>query len=305
MDMAAKGKLDPCVGREAEIERCLSVLSRRTKNNPVLLGEPGVGKTAIVEGVAQRIHQGQVPPSLRSVKELWSISVGSLVAGTKLRGEFEERIIALLAEIESRQDQIILFIDEVHMLVGAGRSEGGNIDAANMLKPKLARGELHCIGATTPEEYSNHIAGKDAAFERRWQPCQVPEPSEDAAIQMLDALRPFYETHHEVKVLPEVLSVAVKESKERVHDRFLPDKAVDVLDEACAAAAAAGESTVTGKHASAVIDAWAPQQEAHRKFANSAADGDKAAEDPESAAANRLLEAMQQFLGLQEGKSKL
>ena len=166
--MAAEGKLHTCVGRESEIERCLSVPSRLTKNIPVLLGEPGVGKTAIAEAVALRIHSGHVPLSLRTVKEFWSISVGNLVVGTKLRGEFEKRMIALIAEIESRQNEIILFVDELHMLVGAGRSKGGNIDAANMLNPKFARGELRCIGATTPDEYANHIAGKVAAFERRW-----------------------------------------------------------------------------------------------------------------------------------------
>lgn len=258
VELAAKGKLDPCVGREAEISRCLSVLSRRTKNNPVLLGEPGVGKTAILEGVALRIAEGRVPPSLRKVRELWSLSVGSLVAGTRLRGEFEERIFALLAEIEAKQEDIILFVDELHMLVGAGRSEGGNIDAASLLKPKLARGELRCIGATTESEYKNQIAGKDAAFERRWQPCQVLEPSEEVAIQMLQALRPRYEEHHRVEVLPEALELAVRLSARRVRNRSLPDKAVDIFDEACAAAANAGEEVMTRAHVQAVLDAWAP-----------------------------------------------
>lgn len=256
VEVAASGRLDPCVGRDAEIDRCLFVLSRKTKNNPVLLGEPGVGKTAIVEGVALRILEGRVPPSLQEVRELWSVSVGSMIAGTKLRGEFEERMQGLLKEVEERQGEIILFIDELHMLVGAGRSEGGNIDAANLLKPKLARGELRCVGATTPEEYRTHIAGKDAAFERRWQPLKVPEPSEELAIEMLKALLPGYEEHHGISVADGVLEVAVRLSNRQVKGRFLPDKAVDVLDEACAAAAAAGDAEVTEAHAIAVVEGF-------------------------------------------------
>ncbi|NLA56310.1 MAG: ATP-dependent Clp protease ATP-binding subunit [Corynebacterium humireducens] len=225
---ARDGKLDPVVGREKEIERIMQVLSRRTKNNPVLIGEPGVGKTAVVEGLALDIVNGKVPETLKD-KQVYSLDLGSLVAGSRYRGDFEERLKKVLKEINQRGD-IILFIDEIHTLVGAGAAEGA-IDAASLLKPKLARGELQTIGATTLDEYRKHIE-KDAALERRFQPVQVPEPSVELTIEILKGLRDRYEAHHPVAITDGALAAAASLSDCYINDRFLPDKAVDLIDEA-------------------------------------------------------------------------
>ncbi|OFS21938.1 ATP-dependent Clp protease ATP-binding subunit [Corynebacterium sp. HMSC04H06] len=229
LTQAAKdGKLDPVVGRESEVERIMQVLSRRTKNNPVLIGEPGVGKTAVVEGLALDIVNGKVPETLKD-KQVYSLDLGSLIAGSRYRGDFEERLKKVLKEINQRGD-IILFIDEIHTLVGAGAAEGA-IDAASLLKPKLARGELQTIGATTLEEYRKHIE-KDAALERRFQPVKVEEPSLDDTIKILKGLRDKYEAHHRVSYTDDALKAAASLSDRYINDRFLPDKAVDLLDEA-------------------------------------------------------------------------
>jgi len=228
-DLARKGKIDPVIGRDEEIRRVIQVLSRRTKNNPVLIGEPGVGKTAIVEGLAQRIVRGDVPEGLKE-KRIFELNIGSLLAGAKYRGEFEERLKAVLKEIASSDGQIILFIDELHTVVGAGAAEGA-VDAANMLKPMLARGELHTIGATTLDEYRKHIE-KDAALERRFQPVYVGEPSVEDTVSILRGLRERYEVHHGVRIQDSALVAAATLSSRYISDRFLPDKAIDLVDEA-------------------------------------------------------------------------
>jgi ATP-dependent Clp protease ATP-binding subunit ClpB len=228
-ELARKGKLDPVIGRDEEIRRCIQVLSRRTKNNPVLIGEPGVGKTAIVEGMARRIVAGDVPEGLKG-RQLFALDLGSLIAGAKYRGEFEDRLKAVLKEIIDSEGQIILFIDELHTLVGAGAAEGA-VDAANMLKPALARGELRTIGATTLDEYRKHIE-KDAALERRFQPVYVPEPSLQDTIAILRGLKEKYEVHHGVRITDSALVAAATLSTRYISDRFLPDKAVDLVDEA-------------------------------------------------------------------------
>jgi ATP-dependent Clp protease ATP-binding subunit ClpB len=229
--MAKAGKLDPVIGRDDEIRRTVRILSRKTKNNPVLIGEPGVGKTAIVEGLAQRILRGDVPEGLKD-RTLFSLDMGALVAGAKYRGEFEERLKAVLAEVKASEGRIILFIDELHTIVGAGKSEGA-MDAGNLLKPMLARGELHCIGATTLDEYRKHIE-KDAALERRFQPIVVQPPSVEDAISILRGLRERYELHHGVRIQDGALVAAATLSDRYISDRFLPDKAIDLIDEACA-----------------------------------------------------------------------
>jgi ATP-dependent Clp protease ATP-binding subunit ClpB len=230
-DLARRGKLDPVIGRDEEIRRVIQVLSRRTKNNPVLIGEPGVGKTAIVEGLAQRIVAGDVPEGLKG-KQLVALDIGALVAGSKYRGEFEDRLKAVLKEITESAGQIICFIDELHTLVGAGAAEGA-VDAANMLKPALARGELRCVGATTLDEYRKHIE-KDAALERRFQPVMVREPSVEDTIAILRGLKDKYEVHHKVKIKDTALVAAAVLSHRYIADRFLPDKAIDLVDEAAA-----------------------------------------------------------------------
>jgi ATP-dependent Clp protease ATP-binding subunit ClpC len=225
---AREGKLDPVIGRELEVERVMQILSRRTKNNPVLIGEPGVGKTAVVEGLAQAIAKNDVPETLKD-KQLYSLDLGALVAGSRYRGDFEERLKKVLKEIKTRGD-IIIFIDEIHTLVGAGAAEGA-IDAASILKPMLARGELQTIGATTLDEYRKHIE-KDAALERRFQPIQVKEPSVAHTIEILKGLRDRYETHHRVSITDGALSAAANMADRYISDRFLPDKAIDLIDEA-------------------------------------------------------------------------
>jgi ATP-dependent Clp protease ATP-binding subunit ClpB len=229
--MAAQGKLDPVIGRDEEIRRVIQVLSRRTKNNPVLIGEPGVGKTAIVEGLAQRIVRGDVPEGLKD-KKVVSLDMGALIAGAKFRGEFEERLKAVLKEVQAAEGRIVLFIDELHTVVGAGKAEGA-MDAGNLLKPMLARGELHCIGATTLDEYRKHIE-KDAALERRFQTVLVDQPSVEDTISILRGLRERYEIHHGVRLKDSSLVAAAVLSQRYISDRFLPDKAIDLIDEAAA-----------------------------------------------------------------------
>src|SRR5690606_8418526 len=226
---AREGKLDPVISRDEEIRRAIQVLSRRTKNNPVLIGEPGVGKTAIAEGLALRIVNGDVPESLKD-KQLMALDMGALIAGAKYRGEFEERLKAVLSEITAASGNIILFIDEMHTLVGAGKADGA-MDASNLLKPALARGELHCVGATTLDEYRKHVE-KDAALARRFQPVFIAEPTVETTSSILAGLKEKYEQHHQVRVSDSALVAAATLSNRYITDRFLPDKAIDLVDEA-------------------------------------------------------------------------
>ena len=225
------GKMDPVIGRDDEIRNIIMILSRKTKNNPVLIGEPGVGKTAIVEGLAQRIVKEDVPNGLKN-KIIYELDMGALVAGAKYRGEFEERLKAVLNKVKESNGNIIMFIDEIHLIVGAGKSDGA-LDASNMLKPMLARGELHCIGATTLNEYRNYIE-KDAALERRFQKVLVTEPTVEDTISILRGLKERFESFHGVKITDAALVSAASLSNRYITDRFLPDKAIDLIDEACA-----------------------------------------------------------------------
>ena len=230
-EAAKKGKIDPVIGRDEEIRSITRVLSRKTKNNPVLIGEPGVGKTAIVEGLALRIIKGDVPSSLKN-KTIWELDMAALVAGAKYRGEFEERLKKVLNEVKKSEGDIIMFIDEIHMIVGTGRTEGA-MDTSNILKPMLARGEIHVIGATTLNEYRQYIE-KDAALERRFQKIQVEEPSVEETISILRGLKDRFESHHGVQIKDEAIIAASTLSHRYITDRFLPDKAIDLIDEACA-----------------------------------------------------------------------
>ena len=265
-DLARKGKLDPVIGRDEEVRRVIQVLSRRTKNNPVLIGEPGVGKTAIVEGLAQRIVRGDVPEGLKN-KKIFALDMGALVAGAKYRGEFEERLKAVLKEIAESEGQIVLFIDELHTVVGAGAAEGA-MDASQMLKPMLARGELHTIGATTLDEYRKHIE-KDAALERRFQPVLVGEPTVEDTISILRGLRERYEIHHKVRFKDAALVAAAVLSHRYITDRFLPDKAIDLVDEA------ASKLRMEIDSMPAELDEVRRRDHAARDRARGAAEGDR------------------------------
>ena len=254
-ELAAAGRIDPVVSRGAEIRRAVQILSRRSKNNPVLVGEPGVGKTAVAEGLALRIARGDAPEPLRR-KRIVSLDIPAMLAGTKYRGDFEERVKSVLKDVK-RAGDVILFIDELHTIIGAGSAEGA-IDAANILKPALGRGEVQIIGATTPEEYRRHIE-KDAALERRFQPVQISEPGREQTLEMLRSLRPALELHHGVRIADEALAAAVDLSRRYIHDRFLPDKAIDLLDEAAASLRVAGQNEgyrVGGESVAKVVSLW-------------------------------------------------
>merc|ERR1719162_2468261 len=229
---AEEGKLDPVIGRDDEIRRAIQILSRRRKNNPVLIGDPGVGKTAVAEGIAQRMISGDVPDSLKSPCKLIGLDMGALIAGASMRGEFEERLKAVLEEVQKSDGEIVLFIDEMHTVVGAGAASG-SMDASNLLKPALARGRMRCIGATTINEYRQYIE-KDKALERRFQQVMIDEPSPEDTVSILRGLKPRYELHHGVRIRDEALLAAAKLSHRYIPDRFLPDKAIDLVDEACA-----------------------------------------------------------------------
>ena len=247
---AKDGKIDPVIGRDEEIRSITRVLSRKTKNNPVLIGEPGVGKTAIVEGLALRILKGDVPSSLKD-KTIWELDMASLVAGAKYRGEFEERLKNVLNEVKKSEGNIIMFIDEIHMIVGAGAAEGA-IDAANILKPILARGDIQLIGATTIEEYRKYIE-KDAALERRFQPIIVEEPSEEESIEIIKKVVKYYEKYHNIEITSDAIKMAVKLSIKYIHEKFLPDKAIDLLDEAASRGKIDGKNVVTGSDVEIVV----------------------------------------------------
>ena len=289
-ELVKAGKLDPVIGRDEEIRRVLQVLSRRTKNNPVLIGEPGVGKTAIAEGIAHRIVSGDVPENLKT-KRIVALDMGALVAGTQFRGQFEERMKAVVKEVESSQGEIILFIDELHLLVGAGATQGA-MDAANILKPALARGELHAIGATTLKEYKKHVE-KDAALERRFQPVLVTEPSEEDTISILRGLKERYEVHHGVRITDGAIVAATQLSERYITDRFLPDKAIDLVDEA------ASKLRIE-------IDSMPEELDAlERKVKQLEIEREALKREKDDASAKRLVELEKELGGLQEERNVL
>src|SRR6187399_2601517 len=287
---AEDGKLDPVIGRDEEIRRVIQVLSRRTKNNPVLIGDPGVGKTAIAEGLAQRIVAGDVPEGLKG-KRVWALDIGALIAGSKYRGEFEERLKAVLNEVKSAEGQIILFIDELHTIVGAGKAEGA-MDAGNLLKPMLARGELHCIGATTLDEYRQHIE-KDAALERRFQPIIVDQPTVEDTISILRGLRERYEVHHGVRIKDTALVAAAVMSNRYISDRFLPDKAIDLVDEAGAKLRTEMDSMPT------------ELDELHRRVMQLEIEREALRKETDSASKDRLVKLDKELADLKEQSSAL
>src|SRR5437016_6872706 len=289
-DRARKGKLDPVIGRDEEIRRVIQVLSRRTKNNPVLIGDPGVGKTAIVEGLARRVVDGDVPEGLKG-KRIVMLDMGAMIAGTKFRGEFEERLKAVLKEVASAEGQIILFIDEIHTIVGAGAAEGA-MDAGNMLKPALARGELHCIGATTVNEYRKHIE-KDPALERRFQPVMVGEPTVEDTISILRGLKERYEVHHGVGIQDSASVPAATLSNRYISDRFLPDKAIDLIDEAAS-------------RLRMEIDSMpAEMDEVRRKLMQLQIEEQALSKEKDSASAERLEKLERELANLKEDQSRL
>jgi len=289
-ELARTGKLDPVIGRDEEIRRVLQVLSRRTKNNPVLIGEPGVGKTAIAEGIAHRIISGDVPENLKT-KKIVALDLGAMVAGTQFRGQFEERMKALLKEVTESKGEIILFIDELHTLVGAGATSGGSMDAANILKPALARGELHAIGATTLSEYKKHIE-KDAALERRFQPVLVTEPTEEDTISILRGLRERYEVHHGVRITDAAIVAAAQLSHRYITDRFLPDKAIDLVDEA------ASKLRIE-------IDSMPEELDAlERKIKQLEIEREALKREKDEASAKRLVELKKELSDLEEDRNK-